>query len=335
MTTTSNQLQLGRLERVTVRDFWADEARDFTPWLAQEENIALLGDIIRMELEIEEQERSVGPFRADILCKDTTDNHWVLIENQLERTDHTHLGQLVTYAAGLNAATIVWVADRFTEEHRAALDWLNEITAEEFRFFGLEVELWKIGDSPAAPKFNIVSKPNDWTSTVSRASRDLSIGELTDLKRLQLDYWTKLWELLESRQSPIRGTKPRPQHWNNFAIGRSKFGMHSTMNTQKHFVRVEVSCRGPHATAYFELLKQDQAAIESEIGATLDWQDLPTRKQTRIALIKPNTDPTDFSDWANQHAWIADQLVVFHRAFAPRIRDLDANEPDYLESGEA
>src|SRR6476646_1010509 len=119
---------LGRLARVELRQAWISEPGDFTPWLAQPENIVLLSEAIGIELEVESQERSVGPFRADILCRDTTDRHFVLIENQLERTDHTHLGQLLTYAAGLDAVSIVWIAARFTEEHRAALDWLNRAT---------------------------------------------------------------------------------------------------------------------------------------------------------------------------------------------------------------
>src|SRR5688572_15954584 len=140
MAANVGKLQLGRLERVSVRDCWVDEARDFTPWLAQEENIALLGEAIGIELEVAAQEKNVGPFRADILCKDTLDGRLVLIENQLERTDHGHLGQLITYAAGLDAVTVIWVADRFTDEHRAALDWLNRITDTDFTFFGLEIE---------------------------------------------------------------------------------------------------------------------------------------------------------------------------------------------------
>ena len=119
---------LGKLEKVSLRDVWQKEDLDFTPWLAQEENIAILSETIGIELEVEGTEKDVGPFRADILCKDTVYGHWVLVENQLEKTDHTHLGQLLTYASGLNAVTIVWIAQRFTDEHRAALDWLNEIT---------------------------------------------------------------------------------------------------------------------------------------------------------------------------------------------------------------
>ena len=142
--------QMGHLEKVDLRDIWKTEAGDFTPWLGTAENIQLLGDTVRLDLEVEAQEKQVGPFRADILCKDTASGAWVLIENQLERTDHNHLGQLMTYTAGLNAVTIIWIADRFTDEHRAAMDWLNEITAEDFVFLGIEVELWKTGDSNVA-----------------------------------------------------------------------------------------------------------------------------------------------------------------------------------------
>lgn len=121
---------LGRLEKVDLRIVWTHEANHFTPWLAQENNLALLGDTIGLDLELSSREQSVGPYRADIVCKDTITDSWVLIENQLERTDHTHLGQLLTYAAGLDAVTIVWIAPRITDEHRAALDWLNEVTDE-------------------------------------------------------------------------------------------------------------------------------------------------------------------------------------------------------------
>src|SRR6478736_369897 len=166
-----NDTNLGRLEKVDLRQFWVKEHIDFTPWLARQENLKLLGETIGIELECEAQEKDVGLFRADILCKDSANETWVLIENQLERTNHAHLGQLLTYASGLEAVTIIWIAARFTEEHRSTLDWLNKITDDSFRFFGLEVEFWRIGYSPAAPKFNIISKPNDWSHSVAQAAR--------------------------------------------------------------------------------------------------------------------------------------------------------------------
>ena len=142
---------LGRLQRVDPRSIWLHEALNFTPWLAREENLAILAEALGMELRLESQEQGVGPYRADIVCLEPLSGHKVLIENQLEKTDHVHLGQVITYAAGLEAVTVVWVSTRFTDEHRAAIDWLNSISGEDYRFFALEIELWQIGDSAPAP----------------------------------------------------------------------------------------------------------------------------------------------------------------------------------------
>ena len=195
---------LDRLVRVELRETWKTEAQDFTPWLADKENINILGDALNMELELKALEKSVGPFSADILCTNTDDDSLVLIENQLEKTDHTHLGQLMTYAAGLHTVNIVWIAAKFTDEHRAALDWLNEITDVKFRFFGLEVELWRIGTSDAAPKFNVVCKPNDWSRVVNRNSNNYSEAELTPAKSVQLNFWTGLKNHIDANSKVIR-----------------------------------------------------------------------------------------------------------------------------------
>lgn len=320
-------MDLGRLEKVDLRRIWETEAGDFTPWLAQEENIKLLGDTIGLELEVEAQEKEVGPFRADILCKDTgTDtNNWVLIENQLERTDHTHLGQLITYAAGLNAVTIVWVSARFTDEHRAALDWLNGITDEQFNFFGLEVELWRIGSSPVAPKFNVVSQPNDWGRTVKTATARLESEGLTETKQLQLEYWTDLRSLVLNESATIKPQKPLPQHWTNFAIGRAHFMLQALVDTWDKRIRVLLHLGGPDAKAHFNLLYRDKEAIEREIGESLDWKELPENKSSHINLWR-DMDPTDKASWAEQHRWIMDKLEKFHRVFGPRVKQLDADE---------
>ena len=168
-----SDVELSRLVHVDLREAWQDEAAHFTPWLAEQENLELLGDALGIGLELEATEQGVGPFAADILCKEPMRDQWVLIENQLEQTDHTHLGQIITYAAGLNAVTVIWIARKFVEQHRAALDWLNEITAEGTDFFGVEVELWRIGESSAvAPKFNIISKPNAWSKQIAKTPRE-------------------------------------------------------------------------------------------------------------------------------------------------------------------
>lgn len=322
-----NSGHLGRLVKVELRDIWLSESTDFTPWLAREENLAVLGEALALDLELEAQEKSVGPFRADILCKDVGSNDWVLVENQLERTDHSHLGQLLTYASGLDAVTIVWIAARFTEEHRSTLDWLNRITDESFRFFGLEVELWRIEDSPAAPKFNIVSKPNDWTKSVHQAARAIDESQVSDLRVMQRDYWAALHAELDRQAGPVPGNrKPQFQSWMNYPVGRSGFGAAAVMVRPRREVRTELYISNESAKAYFSLLEDQKAAIEQEIGYALDWEALPDKRDCRIAIRLAETDAEDRSDWPRQHRWIAERLNDFHRVFSRRVRLLEADK---------
>lgn len=316
---------LGRLEPVELRDIWVKgEAASFTPWLARPDNLAVLGEALNIDLELEAQERSVGPFRADILCKDIDTDRWVLIENQLERTDHTHLGQLLTYASGLDAVTIVWIAARFTEEHRSTLDWLNKITNESFRFFGLEVELWKIGNSPAAPKFNVVSKPNEWSASVAQAARAIDDAELSDTRVMQREYWTALNPVLAAAGGPVLGTrKPQLQSWMSYAIGRAGFHLNAVMSVQKQRIRAELFITGARAKTFFSLLKNQKAEIEKELGCSLEWQELPEAQASRIACDLNDVDPTNETDWLRQHEWLAKRLNDMHRVFSARVRALE------------
>ncbi len=335
--------QLGRLKRVDLRAVWANEAEHFTPWLAQQENLGLLGDTIGVELELEAREKDVGPFRADILCKDTATDNWVLIENQLARTDHTHLGQLITYAAGLRAVTIVWLAHRFSEEHRAALDWLNGITDSDVNFFGLEVELWQIGDSPIAPKFNIVSKPNDWSRTVSEAA---SRGELTDVKETQLAFWTAFKSYAVDRETTVRTTKAHPQHWMAMGIGRSGFNVFAVASFwdseaesfDSHEIRAELVLSDRRAKEYFGVLQEERESIESALGYSLTWYNPPDKMMCRLYVRQPVEDLRDQQDWPELHEWLLTHLEDLHRVLKPRVLALElpgAAEPSEVSSERA
>jgi hypothetical protein len=319
---------LGRLARVDLREGWVGEATDFTPWLAQAENIALLGESIGIELEVESQEKSVGPFRADILCRDTINSHYVLIENQLERTDHQHLGQLLTYAAGLEAVTIVWVASRFTEEHRAALDWLNNATTSAFNFFGLEIELWKIGDSAMAPKFNVVSQPNDWSKAVREQAASTQSSALTEFQRLHLEFWTQFRRYLEDRDSPIRTNRPSKDHWSNVAVGRSYFGLVPWNGMRDNRSGVYLQLTGPDAKAHFGLLEDRYRSLVDERLAplgTIEWRLLPNAKESQVTVVRPST-PSKPETWPELDAWMAEALEVMHALFTPIVKGLNAAE---------
>lgn len=330
-----NEYQLGHLKKVNPRKVWDTEDRDFTPWLAQEENLKLLGDTIGFELELEAQEKNVGPFRADILCKDTISENWVLIENQLEKTDHKHLGQLLTYAAGLKAVTIIWIANPFTDEHRAALDWLNDITDDRFNFFGLEIELWRIGNSPMAPKFNVICKPNDWARNVAAGASRIDSANLTDSKMLQQRYWTAFKEYVLSHDSLFKPTKPLPQHWMSIAIGRSNFkltaiaSLYDSVNEtyDSNELRVELKIRGPHSKSYFAEFQSTKDQIEQELGFPLHWYN-PEDTQACRLYIRKAVDIRNESDWPNQHEWMRLNLNKFYTVFYSRVRRLRAPETE-------
>ncbi len=316
-----------------LRYVWLREAEDVTPWLASEANIALLGDTIGLDLEVEAQEKDVGPFRADILCKDIANGNWVLVENQLERTDHTHLGQLLTYATGLQAVTIVWIAQRFTEEHRATLDWLNEITDDRFNFFGLETELWRIGTSPLAPKFNVVCKPNDWSKTVAAGATQVERESLTDNRRLQLEFWTAFRSYVEEHSSRLKPTKPLPQNWMNFALGRSGFKLaavvsfwdSATDSGDNHELRAEAVIETLESKTHFTRLEAQRSEIEAEMGEPLTWHN-PTNKRVCRIYVRQTAVLTDRDLWPEYHAWLIGKLEALHQTFAQRVRQLDAAE---------
>lgn len=326
---------LGRLEKIDdLRQIWKSEAKDFTPWLAEDDNLELLGDIIGLDLELESTEKEVGPFRADILCKETGTDHWVLVENQIEKTDHTHLGQILTYAAGLNAVTIVWIAKQFSDEHRAALDWLNEITGDAISFFGLEVELWKIGSSPIAPKFNIVSKPNEWTKGSINRSR--TAADLTPVKQMQLEFWTEFRVYALANAKNVKATKPLPQHWMNFSLGRSDFGMYAFVDTRNPRVGVRMFITSSDATAYYHLLLENQVEIENEFSTLvqqpLSWEEAPGKKSCFVSCYNTAADPNDRDGWGAQFEFLLKTLEAFHQVFSDRIKKLDAGDWNPAES---
>lgn len=327
--------KLGRLERVELRNAWASESSDFTPWLAQDENIRLLGEAIGIELEVEAEEKNVGPFRADILCKDVANGSWVLIENQLERTDHSHLGQLITYAAGLHAVTIVWISARFTDEHRAALDWLNEVTNDSILFFGLEVELWRIGNSPMAPKFNIVSSPNDWTRSVADARKVIEQGAPSESRQRYIDFWTYFGTQIEQRKSPLRIPKPNADYWKNFSLGRSDFLVSAMALARDAWIGVQLTLYSERAKQRFKLLESRKAEIEQAIGAPLLWRELPSHKESQIRLVNEGMDLKQREKWPEIADWLIQRTERFLTVFRPIVKDLDVEGEIEVEAVDA
>lgn len=315
----TNPPPLCKLKRVPLRQAWKHEANDFTPWLAEDDNLEALADALGIsELELVATEHWVGDFKLDILCTDGDEQ--VVIENQLEETDHKHLGQILAYAAGVDARKVIWIAESFRPEHLAALQFLNVNTNDELSFFGVQIELWRIGDSPLAPKFEVVVKPNNWARAGREQARAVSAA--TPLKQLQLKFWTALVERLGKDATQIRPAKPGPYHWLNTSIGRSGFGLNITANTRDERLGVELYLSGTEAKRQFSnlLLKKDQ--IEAELCYLLDWQELPNKTASRIATWRSEASIEDECRWEEYQAWIIEQLVAMERVLRPVVKAL-------------
>ncbi len=315
-------MKLGQIEKVEIRTLWNNEEADFTPWLARDVNIQILADEIGVDLEVEGTEVGIGSYKADIVAKDA-DGRKVIIENQLTRTDHKHLGQLITYASGLGAKLVIWICKEVTDEHRQAVDWLNDVTSADVAFFACEVELWRIGESLPAPRFRIVSSPNDWSKTVKGTPPK---GALSPTKAAHLDFWNGFKEFMTAEETDLRLRTPRPQHWYSLAVGRSKFSMSLTTNTQAKRIGCEVYIRGANAKRGFLLLSQQKDDIERELGE-LTWQELPEGQDCRIIQDR-NGDSKNKQEWPTLHAWLKERAESFYRVFSPRIKNLDLDEPN-------
>lgn len=315
-------IRLGSFSNVALREAWPTEDGNFTPWLAGTEPIALLGETLGLDLEIEAVEHWVGPFRADILARVADEpEHRVLIENQFGRTDHGHLGQILTYLAGIDGArTIVWIAEAIQPDHRAAIDWLNANTAEDFAFFALEIALWRIAGSPPAPRFNVVAGPNDWTKRVRAAARAVSEENTTRRHHLREGYWSAFGAYLAAQHSAFRMPRSIREPLLRFRIGRSGVSVATGIGIEKKRISVELYIGDDAEKALFDALHQQRAEIERELGHALVWKRLPERKRARIILYKEDTDPTDESQWPQQHAWMLATMNKFKTTFVPRVK---------------
>ena len=306
--------RLGILSKPDIRTMWTNEASDFTPWLAREENISRLGEAIGLELEVVGVEVKVGPYSADIKAKSMDD--FVIIENQLERTDHSHLGQALTYASGLEAKVIVWVAKQFTDEHRRAVGWLNDMTISDFAFYAVQVELLQIDDSLPAVVFNVVARPNVFRREV------LIQDELSTNQQLQWEFWNEFYNSLIESKVVANPRPPRPSKRFAISIGRSGFRLSAVLDILNQRVGMQVYLRSKAAAQAFPLLLNQKEEIEAALGEKLEWGAGSTDHGRTIGLWY-NVDISDKSDWKEATIWLVQQVDKFKKAFALRIKNLD------------
>jgi hypothetical protein len=310
--------KLGAFKQLDVRDMWKNESSDFTPWLAAEENIIQLGEALGIELEVEKVEAAVGPYSADILAKDSGTDSYVVIENQLGKTDHDHLGKAITYGSVLHASAVVWVASDFTEEHHRALDWLNEFTTDELSFYGVRVELWQIDDSKPAVRFDVISRP----AAIKKGDAGGGHGELTENRQLQLDFWTLFRDMLVEKRVVTSAHTPRPQYWFDVALGRSGIHLSCTANTHEGKIGVRVYISNKVADKALPQLEAQREEIEKELEMSPEWDPNKDAKD-KIIVVYRDADLHDRSKWPDYISWLVDTTARFRKVFRPRVKKLD------------
>ena len=324
-------MKLGKLNRVDLREYWKHEALDFTRWLADPENIELLSDEVGIGIQVTQTEANVGRFNVDILAEEENTGRKIIIENQLEITDHSHLGQLITYAAGLEAEFVLWIVRDVREEHRQAVDWLNEHTDEHLNFFLVGIELWQIENSPPAPKFTVISRPNEWTRSVRSSTQD---GELTDTRTKQLEFWQQLKEFAASSHPELKLRTPRPQHWFDVAIGRSDCHVSLVVDSREDKVRCELYI--PDSKDLYQTFLSCREDIQKElsIAEPLEWQELPGKKASRIRALH-SFRFADSSTWEEAFRWLTETTSTFKRVFVKDWKRRSSQQSPASDSGKA
>lgn len=297
---------LGTLKEITdLRSIWPHEALNFTPWVA--ENVDLLADAVGLDITVDETESSVGDFNVDIYASETGTDRKIIIENQLEDTDHDHLGKLITYASGKGADVVIWVVKHAREEHKAAVEWLNNHTDDKIGFFLCEIKLFQIGDSQIAPAFTVVERPNDWTKEIRKTA------SANSTQQQRLEYWQAFNDYAFSDANFSRifnKRKPTTDHWMDFSIGSS--ACHIAVSQKRKAVDVELYINDDKEL--FKSLFAHKDEIEKNMEMELEWKELPERKASRI-LIEKTVDLDDRATWPEQFDYIMDTCIKMKRAF--------------------
>jgi hypothetical protein len=312
--------ELATIEKVDIREVWENEARDFTPWLA--DNLQLLGKVLEMDLEEVKREAGVGRFSLDILARDVGRDRPVVIENQLGVTDHSHLGQLLTYAAGYDANVVIWIAAEFKDEHREALDLLNRRTGEDSQFFGVVVELWKIDESRPAVNFKLVSTPNEWAKQTVGTGR--TTGTASERMERYREFFQKLIDVLREKHRFTNAKRGQPQNWYSFSSGKSAFTYGANFNADGR-ARVELyvdSGERERNKRIYEWFANQKESFESNFEEPLKWEPLDSRRGSRISVVRQGSIDDDQKTLEEIHDWMIEKLLAFKQVFGPKLDEL-------------
>lgn len=310
--------KVGKIKRVDLRNIWKKEDKEFTPWL--KENIDLLSEKLGIEIMDTQIEEKIGDFKLDIIGKEANTKKFVAVENQLESTDHNHLGQLITYSAGVNAGIIIWIAKELREEHKRALEWLNENSISEISFFGVEVHAISIDNSNPAVDFRVIVKPNDWERNIKSSTTK------TDTEISYVDFYSKLVNFYSGINPKFRKVKAQPQNWLNFGAasrGGLYFGWAFRMGNRFSVeLYIDTGDEIENKRIFDELKKyKDDLGIKG-----VEWEELETKRAFRIVIYRKTSGPIkslrdrekdDLIDWG------AEQMKTFSDTFSKYINKIE------------
>lgn len=307
-------MKLGKLEEVDIRELWKHEQYDFSEWLSKEENIEMLSDEIGLTLTDISKEVFVGSYRCDLVAKDETTGIKAIIENQMEATNHDHLGKIITYASGLDANIVIWIVKEAREEHKSAIEWLNNKTIKDISFFLIEIRAYKIGDSLPAPKFVIIEKPNDFVKT---ANLSTDSGELSKAQSERLNFWNIFNETLISRNKPFNVRKATTDHWYDVALGTSEAHISITLVNKTNSIGIEVYINDNKKL--FDKLFLESEEIESKLGFSMDWQRLDNKKASRIIYYIDGLDFDNHDNYDKLINEVIDRVITIKETFRNHI----------------
>lgn len=307
-------MKFGFLEEVNVRELWKHEQYDFSNWLSKEENINRLGDVLGLTLTDIDKEVFVGAYRCDLVARDEVSGIKVIIENQLEASNHDHLGKIITYASGLNANVIVWIVTRAREEHRSAIEWLNNNTGNDISFFLIELHAYRIGDSLPAPKFEIVEKPNDFIKYAKNTgSNEPSLAQ-AEREAERLMFWTMFNDLVAENGKPFSIRKATTKQWYNVAIGISGATLSINLLNRESCITVELYIEDDKEL--FDQLLDQKHQIENKLGLELDWRRLDTKKASRIVSFIPGLNFSDHSNYPELMDETLKRVLAMRKVFS-------------------
>lgn len=310
-------MAIGKLEKVPLREIWRKEAKDFTRWL--EENIEILNEALDLSLSSAEREKSAGAFAADLLAEDNKGNK-VIIECQLEKTDHDHLGKILTYLTSLEAKTAIWICSEPRPEHIKTATWLNEVTPADVSFYLVKVEGVRIGESPPAPLLSAICAPSEETKEIGKKRK-----EFAERHKKRLEFWTQLLAKSKERTKLHANISPSKENW--IATGAGKAGLIYNYVITNDYGATELYIdKGKDMEEInkkiFYALHAKKDEIESGFGESLNWD---CREGVRMARIRWTCNEAGLKDednWDYLQDEMVDSMIRLEKALKSHIAKL-------------